>query len=83
MSEAVADDMGQTVYYDTTFGNSAPVSTESIIEEDTKGSGVQVSFADFFLNIFVILATGSAISGAGIYMNLRQEPMKMFGSRKE
>lgn len=83
LSEAVADDMGQTVYYDTTFGNSAPVSTEGIIEEDTKGSGVQVSFADFFLNIFVILATGSAISGAGIYMNLRQEPMKMFGSRKE
>lgn len=83
LSEAVAGDMGQTVYYDTTFGNSAPGSTEAVTGEDTKVLDTKVPFQDMFLNVFIILAAGSAIAGTGIYMNLKQEPMKMFGSRKE
>ena len=34
-------------------------------------------------NTLLILVAGAAVSGAGILMNLRQEPMNMFGSRKE
>ncbi len=51
--------------------------------EDAGDDTSETPIMDAFQNMLLILAAGTVIAGAEIAMNIRQEPMKMFGSRKE
>ena len=74
--------LGQTVYYDTSFGNSGRALTAEA-SKDAQEVVLDTPLQTAFQNVLLILAAGTGIAGAGIVLNLRQEPMKMFGSRKE
>lgn len=79
----LSDGLGQTVYYDTSFGNSGRALTAAAASQDPAEEVSGSPYPAAFQNMLLILAAGSMIAGAGIALNLRQEPMKMFGSRKE
>lgn len=79
----LSDGLGQTVYYDTSFGNSGRALTAAAASQDPAEEVSGSPYPAAFQNMLLILAAGSMIAGAGIVLNLRQEPMKMFGSRKE
>lgn len=79
----LAGGLGQTVYYDTTFGNSQRTMQAETMQERTEEGVLETPFLAALQNAFLILAAGAGISGVGIVLNLRQEPMQMFGSRKE
>lgn len=75
--------LGQTIYYDTSFGNSGKSLTAAAAVEGTDTDVLDNPLLAACQNALLILAAGSMISGAGIVINLRQEPMQMFESRKE
>ena len=79
----LSDGLGQTVYYDTSFGNSGRALTAAAASQDPAEEVSGSPYPAAFQNMLLVLAAGSMIAGAGIALNLRQEPMKMFGSRKE
>ena len=79
----VAGSLGQTVYYDTAYGNSMGMSVKDAMLEDAGNDTSETPVMDAFQNMLLILAAGTVIAGVEIAMNLRQEPMKMFGSGKE
>ena len=82
LSGRIAGGIGQKVYYDTFFGSSAGAQgAEELSEEDMEV--LEKPYTAAVQNTLLILVAGAAVSGAGILMNLRQEPMNMFGSRKE
>ena len=67
-------------YYDKTFGNSVAMDAgkteeEPYVQEYPLQAAVECAL--------VIVAAGTVISAAGIYVNLRKEPMKMLAGRDE
>ena len=82
LSGRIAGGIGQKEYNDTFFGSSAGAQgAEELSEEDMEV--LEKPYTAAVQNTLLILVAGAAVSGAGILMNLRQEPMNMFGSRKE
>ncbi|MDE7318247.1 MAG: ABC transporter permease [Lachnospiraceae bacterium] len=75
--------LGQTIYYDTSFGNSGRSLTAAAAAEETDADVLDTPLLAACQNALLILVAGSMISGAGIAVNLRQEPMQMFESGKE
>ncbi len=75
LSGKIAGNIGESSYYDTSFGNSAAVTIAEIQEEgeDFYPAGAAME------TMLGILLAGSIIAGAGIIYNLRQEPMEMLG----
>ncbi|MCI8523778.1 MAG: ABC transporter permease [Lachnospiraceae bacterium] len=67
-------------YYDKTFGNSVALDAgkteeEPYVQEYPLQAAVECAL--------MIVAAGTVISAAGIYVNLRKEPMKMLAGRDE
>lgn len=82
LSGRIAGSIGQKVYYDTSFGSSAGVQeTESAENENM--DALNDPYLAALQNTLLILAAGTVISGTGIFLNLRQEPMSMFGNGRE
>lgn len=75
ISGKIAGNIGNTSYYDTSFGNSAAVTIEEAEEEEEAFYPIEAAVQ----TMAGILVLGSVISGVGIGWNLRKEPMEMFG----
>lgn len=75
--------LGQTIYYDTMFGNSNRALLTDAAQEDPDGDILDDPLSAALQNALLILAAGSLISGTGIIRNLHKEPMQMFGNRRE
>lgn len=81
LSGEIAKKIEKGNYYDKTFGNSMAMDTESILEEEAYVQEYPLKTASECA--FAIMAAGTVISTAGIYANLRKEPMKMLAGREE
>ena len=78
LSSRIAGSIGPASYYDLSFSNGR-IST---MEEETEGeTGVPLDHT--LWNLCGILLTGSLIAGAGIWLNLREEPMELLQKRGE
>lgn len=82
LAERLSGGLGQTVYYDTAFGNSSRLTVDKA-DEAVEPKILEKPFQAALQNVFLVLTAGIIIAGAGIVPNLRQEPMQMFDSRKE
>ncbi len=79
LSRQIAGGIGPASYYDTSYSNGTVSRTEA--EQTDADDGFPVW--DTVWNAAGILLAGSLISGAGIWLNLRAEPMDMLGRREE
>lgn len=79
LSSHLSSGIGETVYYDTTFGNSAPAETEEISVQNDGFYPVQAMAG----TMAVVLLAGSLIAVVGITCNLAKEPVAMLGGRRE
>lgn len=78
LSSRIAGSIGPASYYDLSFSNGRI----SAMEEATEGeTGVPLDHT--LWNLCGILLTGSLIAGAGIWLNLREEPMELLQKRGE
>lgn len=80
LSGAIADRVAKEDYYDKTFGNSmvtdvADMEEMSYEQADSWKAAVECALA--------VVTAGAVIAAAGIYGNLRKEPMKMLTGRDE
>lgn len=75
VSGKIAGNIGNSSYYDTSFGNSAAVTIEEAEEEEDAFYPIEAAVQ----TMAGILIVGSVIAGVGIGCNLRREPMEMFG----
>lgn len=78
LSGQIAGSIGPASYYDTAFSNGSASQEEP---EQTE-AGNSLPSGDTILDIAGILLAGSLISGAGIWLNLREEPMEMLGKKR-
>mgnify|MGYP007110267312 CR=1 FL=1 len=78
LSSRIAGSIGPASYYDLSFSNGRI----SAMEEETEGeTGVPLDHT--LWNLCGILLTGSLIAGAGIWLNLQEEPMELLQKRGE
>lgn len=79
LSSHLSASIKETVYYDTTFGNSAPVETdaESALEKENFYP-VQTAAG----TMGAVLLAGSLTAVIGIACNLAKEPMEMLGGKR-
>lgn len=78
LSSRIAGSIGPASYYDLSFSNGRI----SAMEEATEGeTGVPLDHT--LWNLCGILLTGSLIAGAGIWLNLQEEPMELLQKRGE
>lgn len=73
LSGKIAGGIGPADYYDTSFSNGMSSHTESEEKETAEDSSAEETVR----TILGILSAGSLISAAGIWLNLRAEPMEM------
>ncbi len=79
LSRQIAGGIGPASYYDTSYSNG----TVSRMEAEQTDADDGFPVWDTVWNAAGILLAGSLISGAGIWLNLRAEPMDMLGRREE
>lgn len=75
LSGQISGNIGEAGYYDTTFGNSAAVTIEEIEEEEEDFYPAEAAVQ----TMLAVLLAGSGIAGAGVWQNLRKEPMSLLG----
>lgn len=79
LSGEIAGRIEKENYYDKTFGNSMGTDAGEMAEtyepEEPLKAAVECALA--------VVAAGTVIAAAGIYVNLRKEPMKMLAGRDE
>lgn len=80
LSVRLSDGIGETVYYDTAFGNSAAVETEEGNRAEDDG-WYPVNTAVWSMTAVILAGSLMAVVGIGIV--LAKEPMKMIGGRQE
>ena len=79
LSKQIAGGIGPASYYDTSYSNGMASRPET--EQTDADDGFPVW--DTIWNAAGVLLAGSLISGAGIWLNLKAEPMDMLGRREE
>ena len=78
LSSRIAGGIGPASYYDLSFSNGRVSEMEEKTEEE-----IGVPLDHTLWNLCGILLTGSLIAGAGIWLNLREEPMELLQKRGE
>ena len=76
LSAHLSAEIGETVYYDTTFGNSAPAETE---QETAMQEETFYPLQAAAITMTTVLLAGSLLAVIGITCNLSKEPMEMLG----
>ncbi len=79
LSRQIAGGIGPASYYDTSFSNGLVSNAESGQAEEVSGFPIQ----EAAWSAAGILLAASLISGAGIWLNLKAEPMYMLSRRGE
>ncbi len=79
LSREIAGRIGPVSYYDTSFSNGLISNEESVQTEEASEFPVE----EVVWPIAGILLAASLISGAGIWLNVRAEPMDMLSKRGE
>lgn len=77
----IASHIGGRSYYDTSFGNSGAIDGEALLQEEETAYAAPVRSAAGCA--ILILSAGTVIASAGIFRNLRREPMQMFAGGEE
>lgn len=80
LSGEIAGKIGKESYYDKTFGNSMGTDAGELEEETFEEPEPLKAAAEC---TFAIVAAGTVIAAAGIYVNLKKEPMKLLAGRTE
>lgn len=79
LSAHLSADIRESVYYDTTFGNSAPVETETETAAQAESFYPLQAAA---VTMTAVLFTGSLMAVIGIAGNLSKEPMEMLSGKR-
>lgn len=80
LSGEIAGKIEKEAYYDKTFGNSTGTDAENMEEVSYEQADSWKTAAECSL---AVMAAGTVIAAAGIYGNLRKEPMEMLAGREE